>query len=98
MYFTKKGTTPLEFRALLDAVFVCRARHNAGLPLPDLPFWGEKAYLVGTGVFAQAEAEYNENTGGEKESSYIGSNDSDAFKLIREQFGDTKWTSMHKSR
>ena len=97
LYHTKKGSTPFEFRGLLDAVFVCRARHKAGLPLAGfpLPYWAERAYLVGNGVYAQVEQESYEED--EEESTDFGitsPGDSGAFGLIYQELQQRRVTTV----
>jgi hypothetical protein len=62
LYFTKAGSTPLKFRGCLNAASVWRARQKGGLSMQEdlMPFWAEKAYLIGLHVFAQVENELNE--------------------------------------
>ena len=60
-----------------------------------MPYWAEKAYLVGNAVFSRVEAEVND--GGEDDESkpagaspfrFTGKGDSDAFKLIHEHLAE----------
>ncbi len=98
LFYTKKGSTPSEFQGLLEALAVCRARQKAGLDLINypLPYWAEKVYLLGNGVYSQVQAELDEGQGedgGEGEFISFDPNakgDSDAFKLIREDFDEIK--------
>ena len=91
MYWTKKGSTPIQYRGLMDAVFVCRARQNAGLDLKDypIPFWAEKAYLVGAAVYNLVEnSSLDEDDGSEWQVT--GKGDSGAFALINEHMREMK--------
>lgn len=98
LFFTKKGSTPFEFRGLLDAVFVCRARQKAGLTLEGfpLPYWAERAYLVGNGVYAQVEQENIEED--EEDTTDFGitsPGDSGAFSLIYEELRARRVTKVN---
>ena len=84
LWYTKRGTTPVKFRGLCDAVFVCRARQKSGLDLTNypMPYWAEKAHIIGTSVYTQVE-----NSGNEQEDDgwmVLGAGDTDAFKLINQ--------------
>jgi hypothetical protein len=92
-YWTKEGVTPLEFQGFMQAVAVCRARQKAGLDLTryELPYWAEKAYLIGTGVYTIAEAELNDDTENEGTDYEVkGSGDSGAFKLINQHMQELR--------
>lgn len=86
MYFTKAGITPIEFRGMMQAVFILRAKRNGKLKLHEelFPHWAEQAYMLGNAVFNQVEQEEMESVGGEGESDFAlkGKGDSGAFSAI----------------
>lgn len=84
-YYTKRGTTPILFQGLQDAVFVCRARQKAQLGFDGyaLPFWAEKAYLIGNAILTQVENEYDDDDDDDSLTSKgIKKGDSGTFALI----------------
>lgn len=85
LYYTKPNTVPKQFKGFQDAVFVCRARQNGNLePIKDLPFWAEKAFLIGVGVLAQVQNELNAGDEDDKSAAFgmTGEGDSGAFSAI----------------
>lgn len=88
LYHTKKGTTPVEMRGMLQAAYMLRARHQAGLDkhIDYYPYWAEQAYLVANAVIQQVENERTESDGSEDENSFMltGKGDSGAFSAIYE--------------
>lgn len=75
----------------MDALFLWRARREAKLKMMEdaMPFWAEKAYLVGNAVLARVEAEEadtGEDGASPQESAFQikGEGDSGAFKHIYE--------------
>lgn len=68
---------------------VCRARHKGGLDLKDLPlpFWAEKAYIVGVVVYTQVENSYEPDEKDDDGTNFgriRGKGDSGTFSLIHE--------------
>ncbi len=92
LYWTKPGTTPLEYAGFIEAVNTCRARNEAGLDLASYPIpgWAEKVYLLGVVIIKQVEAETSAEAGegsdGATDFQLKGEGDSGAFSAVYQYF------------
>lgn len=94
LYFTKAGVTPLEFRGMMQAVYMLRARQNGKLDLYQhlYPYWAEQAYMLGNQVFSQVESEKMETDEDNKPNQFAltGKGDSGAFSAIYEYMNENR--------
>lgn len=97
LYWTKDGVIPLEYRGMMQAVSILRAKEKAGLEKHEhlFPYWAIRTYLLANQIFMQIEMEQTESDDDQPAGNAFaitGKGDSGAFKDIFEYMQEFRMT------